>query len=61
MKHSIIVFIISAAACLSTEAVGVVTLGQVQLEPSKAQDAFAAIAVASATVILQESVRKKSE
>lgn len=55
MKQALIVFLVSITASISAEAVGIVTLGQVQLEPTKAQDAFAAIAIASATVILQKA------
>ena len=58
MKNALIVFFVSIGAAISAEAVGVFTLGQVQLEPTKAQDAFAAIAIASATVVLQKSSDK---
>ena len=48
-----VVFLTSMLAACSVEAVGVFTFGQVQLEASKATDAFAAIAIASATSIIQ--------
>ena len=48
-----VVFLTSMFAACSVEAVGVITFGQVQLEPSKTQDAFAAIAIASATSLIQ--------
>ena len=50
---SMVVFLTSMFAACSVEAVGVITFGQVQLEPSKTQDAFAAIAIASATSLIQ--------